>query len=360
MADMFDYIKKYGDVNFFKKDFNIIDSMILSVVAYCEFEGIVSPKKNKVSLNYALKKFLETVDYKGFIKRGFCQKDIYKVAKALIDKKRYRDIALYNYVYKVTFDEQFCAVTMKLPNGITYVAFEGTDHNLVGWEEDAALCYKYPVPAQIDAINYLNKTLGIFDTHVIIGGHSKGGHLSLVSAMHANFWNKGKIKEIHNFDGPGLRKREIESDKYKKLRDKYTFMVPAYSIVGMLLRHDPNYVVVDASRRGFLAHFPTCWQIKDDQVEVSELSRISTKLEKSMLSWLENHNDQEREKMFKGVFDFIRSVGIDSVADLKKVKYLFSLVKESKNLDKESKDLFIDFLKFNLSAVLEKEKKVQE
>ncbi|MBQ8659555.1 MAG: DUF2974 domain-containing protein [Bacilli bacterium] len=358
MANIYSYIKKYGDVTFFDKEFNDIDSMILSILTYLELDGIVSTKRKKISLNDAIKMFIDRVDYKGFIKRGFCQKDIYKVAKSVLDTRRYRDIMLYNYVYKVNLVEQFSAVTMKLPNGITYVGFEGTDHNLVGWEEDAALCYKYPVLAQTDAINYLNRTITLFDSNVIVGGHSKGGHLALVSSMNANFFVRGKIKQIHNFDGPGLRKKEIESLNYQRIKDKYLFMVPNNSFFGMLLRHDSDYVVVKSSRRGILAHFPTAWELDDDKVVTTSLSKLSKKLEVGMLSWLERHNDEQRETMFRGIFDLIKSVGVDSVSDLKDIKYIISLIKNAKNLDEESKELFLNFLKFNLDFIFEKQKEM--
>ena len=50
---------------------------------------------------------------------------------------------------------QFAAVTMLLPGGTLAVAFRGTDDSLVGWKEDFNMAFRYPVPAQHAACEYV-------------------------------------------------------------------------------------------------------------------------------------------------------------------------------------------------------------
>lgn len=50
---------------------------------------------------------------------------------------------------------QFAAVTMLLPGGTLAVAFRGTDDSFVGWKEDFNMAFRYPVPAQHAACEYV-------------------------------------------------------------------------------------------------------------------------------------------------------------------------------------------------------------
>lgn len=348
MGSIVDYVKNYGKYTFFEKEFNEVDAAVLSVITYLDFNNIVSDKKNPVNMGGAIDYFLNHYDMKKFMKRGFVQKDLIKLAKEMKDTIRYRNIILYNYVYDVTFDKQFCAITMKLPTKEIVVAYEGTDHNLVGWEEDLAMCYKYPVPAQTDAINYINKTVGLFENNVIVLGHSKGGHLAMVAAMFCNPLVKLKIKKVYNLDGPGLRRKEIESRKFKNMEKKLEHIVPHYSFFGLLLRHGNNTKSIKSNRIDLLAHSVFTWEIKDNKFMIEPLSKLSKNLDESIIMWLDQHNDEERERIIKDIFDYLRKSGIDNVTQMVKIKNVISLIKNSGELDVETKELLGHFIKFNL------------
>mgnify|MGYP000040084958 FL=1 len=42
MISLFKYIEKYGNFNFYEKKFTEVDNVILSALAYIDFNGIVS------------------------------------------------------------------------------------------------------------------------------------------------------------------------------------------------------------------------------------------------------------------------------------------------------------------------------
>ena len=129
MYDLFGYLKKYGDVSFLEKEFNDVDSLILTAITYVDYTNIISSKK--INLHYAINRFLETVDFKHFIRSGFFYKDVIKLMKILSTSKRYGEILAYNYEYKLTFEEQFGAITFKLPDGSVFVSFLGSDDTIV-------------------------------------------------------------------------------------------------------------------------------------------------------------------------------------------------------------------------------------
>ena len=49
------------------------------------------------------------------------------------------------------------------------------------------MAIQFPVEAQKRAISYLNRHFTFGHAPLIVGGHSKGGHLALVGSMYANF-----------------------------------------------------------------------------------------------------------------------------------------------------------------------------
>lgn len=346
MGSIFDYIKKYGDSSFMEELFNEIDASILSLLTYIDFDKIVFADKNKISLANALEYFLNFGNMKEFLKRGFIQKELIKLCSAIKDKNRYKDILLYGYVYKVRDDEQFGALSMKIPDGKIVVAYEGTDHNLSGWEEDLALCYKFPVPSHIDAINYINKYVSFLDKEVIIVGHSKGGHLALVAGMYANILVKWKVKKIYNFDGPGLRKKEFESRRFKSIEKKLCHIIPNYSLFGLLLRHNKNYKSVKSNKIGLMAHSIFSWNVNDKEFKLAPLSLLSKNLDRSIILWLEQHTDEEREKITNDIFNFLKEVGITNFVDVLKLKNIITLIKNSSKLDIETKEMLNSFVKF--------------
>ena len=161
-------------------------------------------------------------------------------------------------------------MTFKVNKKFIYVSYEGTDHLLSGWKEDFELAYKFPIESQKYAIEYLNKTIGFFDKNIVIGGHSKGGNLALVASMYAKKSIKKKIIKIYSNDGPGLRKKEIESKEYKSIEEKYIHIIPNYSVVGLLLRHTSNYKVIKSTRKDLMAHSIMTWQINNTELDLDE------------------------------------------------------------------------------------------
>ena len=91
MENIFDYIEDNGNYLFEEKEFNSIDALILSTISYVEFDGIIENKRNYISLSDALEKFISNCDYKGFVSRGFVNKEVFKLARYLINKKRYKE-----------------------------------------------------------------------------------------------------------------------------------------------------------------------------------------------------------------------------------------------------------------------------
>ena len=342
--NIIEYIRKNKDFLFDEKEFNEVDNIILSILSYLNFSGLLT-EKSKIKIVGG--KYLEKYTYKEISKLGLPQKDAYNILKEVVKTERYGNIDITDYIYIGTKEEQFSAVTFKIRKDLIYVAFEGTDNLMSGWKEDFQLAYMYPVPSQTHAIEYLNKTIRYFGPNIIVGGHSKGGTLALTSAMEVNRFKQEKIMKIYNCDGPGLRRREFTSKKYERIKDKYIHLVPQNSVIGMMLRNE-NYKVTETSRKTILSHYPISWIVEDNNFKETQLKDKSKELEKNVIEWLDNHNDFERKIMIDNVFKIFETCEIEDTRNLKKIKYIIKVINEVRNIDEQTKELAIDFIKQGL------------
>ena len=354
MESILNYLKNNGNKTFRQLEFNEIDNVVFSSISYSEFGGIISENRKFMNLYDALEVFLRKYTIKNAAKLGIAQTDSYKIIKEIIGLKRYRDVLVYNYRYVGDKDKQFCAMTFKVRNMFTYVAFEGTDHLLSGWKEDFEMIYKFPVPAQEYAVKYLNETINMFDKNLIVGGHSKGGNLALVASMYCHPLIRFKINKIYSNDGPGLRLNEINSQEYKRIEKRLIQIIPNYSLVGLLLRHNDNFTVIKSTKKDIMAHSVLTWEVDYNKFKRAKLSDLSKKLDKSIIIWLDNHDDKTRKKIITSVFKALEDAGVYNLYDIKKIKTGMKVIKNLTSIDKETKNLIFDFLKFNISYVFDK------
>lgn len=340
--NLYEYIENYGEKTFKEKKFNEIDNLIFSLLIYLDFKDSITSEINTIEKigKEIIKK------YEKIKPSSIPQKDAFKCLKKIINKKRYKDIEVYNYIYIGTEEEQFSAVTFKLNKKQIYISFEGTDYLISGWKEDFELSYMYPTLSQQHAIDYLNKTIKIFGPKVIVGGHSKGGNLAQVAAMESKILKKTKITNIYNNDGPGLRKKQFESRKYKMIKKKLIHIIPYNSVFGILLRND-KYKVVVSTKKAIQSHSMTTWMVYNDELSETNISQKSYELEKSIIEWLNNHDDSQRKKMIENVFNVFKKCEITDTRDLRKLRSIIKIIKEVRNIDKETKELVSSFINYN-------------
>ena len=338
--NIIDYIKKNKNHTFKELPFNEVDNLILSLLTYIDFTDIVPAfKKGKITLKEAAEKISDKK--KSF--RGLFISNTFKMVQIMKDSKRYQDILLYNYMKIVNSDMQFGAMTMKLPDKSIYISFAGTDSSIIGWEEDFKMTYLYPGASQKYASIYLNKAIGLLDKNIRIGGHSKGGNLSICAAMNARFFIKRKIKEITNFDGPGFLKKEIESKAYKKIESKIKMFIPKESIIGMFLYNTPDYIVVKSKGLNIFQHDAFNWQCKNNALIRDNQSKRSKNLQKKLTKKLEEMKTNERVNLVTNLFNIFKKINIKDTKEIK-LKEIFKLIKEFQKLDKETQNLLTELL----------------
>jgi len=342
MANLFDYVKKYGNESFLEKSFNDIDNLVFSSLSYLDFSK-TEINKNSCTLEQIGKEYLSKNDYKDVKKLGIAMKEAYQLLEILVTKKRYQEVLLSDYEYKTNRDTQFCALTFQISNNLKYICFEGTDEQISGWKEDLKLASTFPVPAHIEAVRYVNEHVSFFGPDIILGGHSKGGNLALVAGMYMKFYKSGKVKKIYSNDGPGLRMKEFSSKQYQRIKKKYIHIVPNSSVVGMLLKSD-KYQVVKSSKQNIFGHAMSTWQIEDDKLVPSELSYKSKRLENNVHALLELYSDEEKAEVTDYLFGVMEQADIKKTFDLLNLKKLLKMKKNLKKVDTKAKMIAREFL----------------
>ena len=345
--NIFDYVDYYKDYTFIDKGFNEVDNVVFSCLSYLNFTNIVSTNaSNKMTIKEVSDIYFSSNNKNLDKKNIVAIREALKLFKIVKDTIRYKDILVYNYRYIGNESSQFSGITFEIKKDLCYVAFEGTDQLISGWKEDCKMAYEFPVEAHKYAIKYLNHYFTFSNKKLIVGGHSKGGNLALVSSMYCNFLVKRKILNIYSNDGQGLRKSQIESSKYGSIQDRFIHILPQFSIVGLLLRHDQNYTVIHSTVPGLLAHCTSYWKIEEDHFVRDKLSPFSEILDKGIITWLDKYDDEKRKKFIDCVFKILEDNNIQSLLQLKKeIKLLFKVVREAKNIDPIVSEMLKDLIK---------------
>ena len=344
--NLFDYIDAYKDYTFLDKGFNEVDNVIFSCLTYINYNFIVSNNKsNKLTIKEVGDIYF-SMNKKTDKKEMIAVKEAIKLLNKVKDTIRYKNILMYSYKYIGNEESQFSAITFEINKNLCYVAFEGTDQLVSGWKEDFKMAYQFPVDAHKYAIKYLNYNFLFSNKRLIVGGHSKGGNLALVSSMCSNYFVKKKIINIYSNDGQGLRKAQIESKQYASIQDRFIHLIPQFSIVGLLLRHDQNYTTIHSIVPGALAHCTSYWKIEDDHFVRDDLSKFSKILDEGIITWLDKYDDEKREKFVNSVFKILEENNVKSIIQLKKeIKLVFKVLKSYKNMDPIVMEMVKDLLK---------------
>ena len=307
---LFEYIDKYGDYSFEDKEINEVDNMIFSFLSYVNLQNIELSEKETLE---SVSKKVFSIDRRGK-KSIIAEKDALRLLKAIMNKKRYKDCLLFNYIYEVDDDSQFSVITIEYLKNHIYISFEGTDEMISSWYEDFLLSYQYPTKSHVKAVEYLKRyTLSKYS--IILGGHSKGGNIALVAAMNTNPFVRSKITDIYSMDGPGLLPEILNSKKYKRIERKYHHIVPENSLVGMLLENT-NEVVIKTTASGILAHDILYWEITNNYITRSRLSYFSRTLRKSLNKYIYSLTKDELEEVIKQLGDICKKLNIKSLVEI--------------------------------------------
>ncbi len=352
MANILDYLDWRGDLTFEQSPFNEVDNLILSQLVYVELAGIVPGPESteKIRIAEAARIFFATHDEKKIMEKISMTKTAMYVLKKMAESERYKDAMLGGYVNEISLQEQsqFSVVSVYLSDKSLFVAFSGTDDTIVGWRENFNMGFLSETPGQLKAVEYLNHMAEIGQWKVRVGGHSKGGNLSVYAAVHCKPSVKEKIVEVFSNDGPGFSKEMLESTEFQEMLPRIKNILPESSIVGMLLEHEEDYVVVKSSNSGLGQHDAMSWEVLGTKFVYSEsINQKSVFLDETMTAWMRELNKNQREEIVNAIFSILEEVEIRTVDDFYHIKWktIQEVFKARKELPPETTKLISGALK---------------
>ncbi len=344
MASLFDYLDWRGDLRFSETGLNEVDNLILSQIAYVDFEGIVpsDPAEPTITLREAARAYLRQhkgeIVYLGKIMPPEIISLMVKAAKS----RRFSSVKMLGYTNQIDHDTQlqFSAVTFLPNDGKAYLAFRGTDDTLVGWKENFNMSFMQPVPSQRKAVEYVEAIAPHLSGDFYLGGHSKGGNLAVYAAVKCDPSLKGRILSVFNNDGPGFDAEFVSGADYDSIRGKFRTIVPHSSVVGMLLEHEESYEVIKSSASGLLQHNAFSWEVLGGQfIHLDTVTPESRVLDSSLKDWMGSMTPEERETFVDTIYEALSETNAKTLTELTAEK--LKLVKIWGSLDQKSRSVLL-------------------
>ena len=350
MATVYEYIKWRGDLEFDRDPFNPVDNLIFSQLSYLPMEEIVPAPDESGSISIGEAGKLSAEKHKKILSGHNADFIItlgVNILQAIKDVPRYKDCKLFGFVNSIDFhqDKQFSAfcarIEKKNSSGDMIVVFRGTDMNLAGWKEDLNMSFKSSVPAQKEAVAYLEKMAKLYPDPLILSGHSKGGNLAIYASAFCNETVQSRIGVIYSNDSPGFQKDIVQSRGYQAICGRIRAFIPQNSLVGMLLDHGETQYVIKSTAIGLLQHNMSSWEVTHNNFVAAELTPHSRFINKVLHEWLYQINEEQRELFIGALYKIITSGNAQSLTDFPSdwKNTAGGMINSMKNMDNNTKKL---------------------
>lgn len=348
MGNIMDYISWRGDLSFEQSQFNEVDNLILACFSYVNLDGISAVTKQKgIGLKKLTKEFMklhtmkELEADKSFIRLAPFM--MMEMAKSV----RFGKCVVRNYVNDIVTEaeQQFAAMEIVLEDGTSYVSFRGTDDTIIGWKEDFNLSTGV-VPAQKRAIEYLQKISEHTDGMLRVGGHSKGGNLAIYGSVMCKSAHE-KILEIYSNDGPGFSREFQELPETKEMMPKIIRIIPEYSIIGTLLEHEKEPVIVASSSKGLLQHDGFSWEVQGPAlVRRDSLNKTALRFIEILHKWIDGMDMEQKRLLIEDLFATLQVSGYENLSEVQSggLKSLAAMVKRVEKFAPESRGMMQELL----------------
>ncbi|WP_309119291.1 Mbeg1-like protein [Paenibacillus sp.] len=326
MGNMLDYLDWRGDLTLEQAPFNEVDNLVLSQLAYVNFDYIVPPEwiDASISIREAAERYFHLYSEDRIQSFGHMLRNSVSLLRKVRHCSRFANAKLSKFQNIVDLDrtKQFAAMHVELEDGTLYVAYRGTDSTIVGWKENFNMTVTTPVPSQFEAVRYLEDTAGEGSSPLRLGGHSKGGNLAAYAAVMCRVDVKARIIEVYNNDGPGFDEKITRRDAYLEMRDRIRTIVPQASVVGMLLEHVEAFAVVRSNQSLLMQHDAFSWEVMGPKfVRAEQVARESRMVVAALKSWLGQLAKPQREQFVEALFQIFQAADVWTIEDLSRAKW---------------------------------------
>lgn len=367
MANIIDYLKWRGDITFEQVKLGEVDNLLLSLLAFVDFSGIVpaDPSASPVTVKQAAMQFFFENDIKKNKRPGLIiSPHIYKMFRMMAESKRFGNLQLSAFVNEIDLEEekQFCALTIRLKESISYISFRGTDDTIVGWKEDFNLLFLDEIPSQRRAVQYVNAVCAVQSGNFYIGGHSKGGHLALYATVKCAPEHKNRIVAAFSNDGPGFSQAFTELPEYDAADEKFHIYMPQNSVIGMFFENKDKRRVVKSKQVGVFQHDAVSWEVMGGTfVRAKKLAKgVSNTVQ--LNERIHALPVAARKHFVDVLFTMLESTGVKTLSELnaRSLKHLIVMMKTFHDLDQSERDLMMLLLAEMLDLRLLADKPIED
>ena len=360
MPNMMDYLLWRGDLTLRQDHFCEVDNLILSQLAYIDFDGIIPLEGSSagISVAEASKQFFQKHTQKELEEDKSFVSYSPEILRLAAKSRRFRNARLCNY--RKIIDEsrtmQFGAFQVLLDDGSIYVAFQGTDDTLIGWREDFNMSFEITA-AQQEAVDYLERTTHRVFRRIRVGGHSKGGSLAVYAAAMASHRTRMKIIQVYNNDGPGIAAEVLKTKGYQEMLPRIHTFVPEDSRIGMLFYHADSEIVVESCQKGLMQHDAGSWQVAGRHlIRVKERTAKSQMFAYNMQEWMEEFTPNGRREFIDALFSLLEAGGARKLSEVttESIHHLFTVLKTMHGLDPQTKEHIVEFFRLVLNGSAKK------
>ena len=338
MNNIITYVETVLD-GFDVRPFSPVDSLVLSCMAYLHLPEAFSEAYGWEGI--PLSSLYRAEHFAQLLSVTFTPERTKKLLTALAANPRFRDARVMGYTSRLNEETQFSAMTFRLTETLSYVAFRGTDTSLAGWKEDFHMAFRFPIPAQEQALQYLEEAAQHCPGEILLGGHSKGGNLAVYAAAFCAPALQNRIGRIYSHDGPGFLPAVLESEGFARIRSRIGKTLPQSSVIGMLLEQQERYQVVQSRSVSLLQHDPFTWRVeKGAFVPVKKLTANACYVDSTLSAWLEQMSVEERERVVDSLFSIFST---NDITDFEQLvtdwqKNLPAVAKTAVRLDSDTRE----------------------
>ena len=348
MGNIMDYISWRGDLTFAQSPFNEVDNLILACFSYVNLDRIPAVTRQK---GIELKKLVKEFKKLHTIKELEADKSFIRLAPFMMfemaESVRFGNCVIRNYVNEIVTEaeQQFSAVEIVLDDGTSYISFRGTDDTIIGWKEDFNLSTGV-VPAQERAVEYMQRISDKASGMLRVGGHSKGGNLAIYGSVMCKSVHD-KILEIYSNDGPGFSKEFQKSPETAEMMPKIIRIIPEYSIIGTLLEHEKQPIIVASTSKGLLQHDGFSWEVQGPGlVRRDSLNKTALRFVEILHKWIDGMDMEQKRLLIEDLFATLQASGYENLSEVQSggLKSLAAMVKRLDKFAPESRGMMQELL----------------
>ena len=353
---LFTYLHWRGDLSFSQAPFCAVDNLIFCCLSYLNWGEPASGllPEQAISLKDAAAYWLHLPET---LRKVRVPQDI-TLLQSTANSVRFGNVRLFRYVesFQEEQEQQFSATAFLLDADTAYIAFRGTDNTLIGWKEDFNMSFMTTVPAQLDAVEYLERAATAYTGEIYVGGHSKGGNLAVYAAAFCSPETQKRIHTVYNMDGPGFAQEVIEKPGYARICSRIHTYIPQSSVVGMLLEHEEAYTIVHSTQSGLMQHNVYSWEVlRNHLIELETVTKSSRFIDQTLKSWLKEMDPSYRGKIIDTIYELFAQTDARTVSELTSNWYqnVSLLLKSWKKVDPQTQEYLREMMRLLLKAVRE-------